>query len=123
MMTGSVNSDLEPRLPLHVQDGAGQAHAVEVVVDTGFNGFLTLPPGLVAALGLLWVCRQQGELADGSLQVFDVYSATVLWDGRPRLVEVDVVPAQPLLGTGLLNGYELRLQVKPGSTVTVAPAP
>jgi clan AA aspartic protease len=121
MMTGAVNTDLEAKLLLDVQDAAWPAHAVEVLIDTGFDGFLALPAGLVAALGLPWLCRQQGQLADGSLHVIDGYTATLLWDGQQRTVEVDVVAAGPLIGTGLLNGYELRIQVKPGGTVTLVP--
>ncbi len=45
---------------------------MEAIIDTGFNGFLTLPPALVAALGLPWLCRQQGQLADGSVNGFGV---------------------------------------------------
>jgi len=54
------------------------------VIDTGFNGSFTLPPGLIASLGLPWLCQQQGILADGNVQIFDVYS--------------------PLIGMALLQG-------------------
>ncbi|HVC95720.1 MAG TPA: hypothetical protein VND64_18650, partial [Pirellulales bacterium] len=104
MMTGLVNADLEPRLLLTARAASGQPRDLEVVIDTGFNGFLTLPPALIAALGLRWLCRQQGELADGSLLAFDVYVATVDWDGRPRNVEVEAADAQPLLGMALMQG-------------------
>ena len=49
-MTGIVNLDLEAVLRLSVGDAAGHSHDVEAVNDTGFNGFLTLPPALFAAL-------------------------------------------------------------------------
>ena len=111
MLTGAVNADLEALLRLTVRDAAGQPHDVEAVIDTGFNGFLTLPPPLVAALGLTWLCRQHGQLADGSVQPFDVYEATVDWDGQPRSVEVEAVDAQPLVGMALMQGAELRIQV------------
>jgi predicted aspartyl protease len=58
MMTGTVNTDLEPLLRLTVRDAGGQPHDLEAVIDTGFNGFLTLPPALIAAPGLAW--GQQG---------------------------------------------------------------
>jgi hypothetical protein len=61
MMTGVVNADLEPLLRLTVRDAGSRPHDVEVVIDTGFNGFLTLPPTLIAALGLPWLCRHQGN--------------------------------------------------------------
>jgi clan AA aspartic protease len=123
MMTGMVNADLEPRVLLTVRAANGQPHGVEAVIDTGFNGFLTLPPALIAALGLHWLCRQQGELADGSVIAFDVYVATVDWDGQPRSVEVEAADAQPLLGMALLKGSEMRIQVLSGGPVTILALP
>jgi clan AA aspartic protease len=122
-MTGTVNADLEPLLRLTVRDDAGRSHDVEAVVDTGFNGYLTLPPAGIAALGLPWLCRQPGQLADGTVLTFDVYVATVVWHGRPRGVEVESADAQPLLGMALLQGSELRIDARPGGTVTVVETP
>lgn len=123
MMTGTVNADLEALLRLSIHEAAGQPRDVEAVVDTGFNGLLTLPATLVAALGLPWLCRQDGQLADGRVAPFDVYVATVIWDGQPRRVEVDAVDAQPLLGMALRRGWELRIEVEPGGTMTLTARP
>jgi len=122
-MTGTVNADLEPLLPLTVRDSGGQPHNVEAIIDTGFNGFLTLPPALIAVLGLQWLCREQGELADGSILTFDVYVATVDWDGRQKSVEVEAADAQPLLGMALMRGSELRILVVPGGSTSIAAPP
>ena len=98
--------------------------------DWGQRSFLwesTLSPSpttaLIAALGLPWLCRQQGQLADGSLLVFEVHVATVDWHGQPRSVEVEAADAQPLLGMALRHGSELRIQVVPGGAVTIAKLP
>jgi clan AA aspartic protease len=119
MMIGTVNADLEAVLRLTVRDAAGQPHDVDAVIDSGFNGFLTLPPALIATLGLPWLCREDGQLADGSVQPFDVYVATVDWDGPSRNVEVEAADAQPLIGMALLRGSELRIQVVPGGSVSI----
>jgi clan AA aspartic protease len=123
MMTGTVNADLEALLRLVVRDGLDQPHVVEAVLDTGFNGFLTLPPPLIARFGLAWLCRQQGELADGSIQVFDVYVAAVDYDGQRRSVEVDATDGQSLIGMALMNGSELRIEIRPGGVVTLRALP
>jgi len=123
MIAGTVNVDLEATLRLGVQDTNGQLHDVDAVIDTGFNGFLTLPPAQITALGLPWLSRQQGQLADGTLQVFDVYAATVVWDGRPRTIEVEGVDAQQLVGMELMRGFELRIRVAPGGAVTLKAVP
>jgi clan AA aspartic protease len=122
-MTGAVNVNLEAVLRLSVRDSVDQSHDVDAVIDSGFNGFLTLPPALIATLGLSWLCRQQGQLADGSIQAFDVYVATVDWDGQPRTVEVEAVDAQPLIGMALMRDCELRIQVRPGGSVTITAMP
>ncbi len=123
MMTGTVNADLEALLCLTIWDAGGQAHDVEAVLDTGFNGFLTLPPALIAALGLPWLCRQQGQLADGSFQAFDVHVAALDWDGQSRAVEVEAADTQPLIGMALLQASELRIQVVPSGSMTIASLP
>src|SRR5206468_11066605 len=112
-----------PLLRLIVRDVGGQPRDVETVIDTGFNGFLTLPPALIAALGLPWLCRQQGQLADGSLLAFDVYVATVDWHGQPRSAEGEAADARPPLGMALLPGPALRIEVLPGGGVTMSQLP
>jgi clan AA aspartic protease len=123
MMTGVVNGMLEASLRLSVEDTRGQPHEVEAILDTGFSGFLTLPAPLIGALGLPWLFRQQGQLADGSFQVLDVFAVTVLWDGQRRTVEVEALDAQPLVGMQMMRGHELRVHVKPGGVVTIAAVP
>jgi clan AA aspartic protease len=120
MMIGSVNADLEPLLRLIVRDTGGRPQEVEAVIDTGFNGFLTLPPALITALGLTWLCRQEGQLADGSILPFDVYVATVDWHGQAKNVEIEAAEPQPLLGMALMRGSELRMRVEPGGSLAIA---
>src|SRR5689334_2232060 len=44
MITRQVNADFEPRVVLTARAAGGQPQQVDAVIDTGFNGFLTLPP-------------------------------------------------------------------------------
>src|SRR5438552_3142187 len=101
MITGVVNGQLEATVQLVIHDATGQAQDVEVVVDTAYNGSLTIPPAQVTALGLAMRYQQQFRLADGSMRVIDIYEATVIWDGQSRMVEVDEIDAPPLVGTAL----------------------
>ncbi len=54
---------------------------------------------------------------------FDVHVATVDWHGQPRAVEVEAADAQPLLGTSLMRGSELKVQVADGGSVTITETP
>ncbi|MDQ3813607.1 MAG: clan AA aspartic protease [Armatimonadota bacterium] len=123
MITGAVNADLEATIPLIVRDANAQEQEIEVLIDTGFSGFLTLPPSLIASLGLTWRGQEPGILADGSMQLFDVYAATVIWDGQPRTVETDAAETEPLIGMGLIEGHDLRIQAIAGGTVTIEALP
>lgn len=123
MITGTVNPDREATIRLVVRGPAGQDQEVEAIIDTGFNGFLTLPPSVVAALGLPHLGRGRAILANGSDEFFDVHAVTVLWDGEPRAVEVDAADTDALVGMALLYGYELRVPVIDGGTVVIAALP
>ena len=121
MITGVVNTDGEALIPLVVRDAHGQDHKVEAVIDTGFTGFLTLPSALITSLDLSWRGREQGVLGDGSLQLFEVYAATVIWNGRPQTVETNAAEVIPLVGMGLIHGHELRIQAVKRGIVTIEP--
>ena len=123
MIHGAVNADLEAIVPLLIQDAAGQVHQIEAVIDTGFSGFVTLPPALVAAWGLPWLCQDQGVLADGSVIAFDVHRATVMWDGQPRRVDTEAVDVRSLIGTAMLDGHKVDMEVKNAGNVTIQAIP
>ena len=119
MITGVVNTDNEAIIRLQVQGPSGQEREVHAVIDTGFNGFLTLPPVLVTALGLTRLSRGRAILANGLEDIFDIYGVTVLWDGQPRYIETDSVDTTPLVGMALLKGYDLHIQVVDSGRVVI----
>ena len=102
MIEGVVNTRYEAIVPLSLQEPGGQLQEVEAVVDTGYNGYLTLPPSLIARLGLPRRSRGHAYLADGSLAYFDYYGVIVLWDGDLRDVDVGEMDSSPLVGMRLL---------------------
>ena len=122
MITGVVTSFHQATIRLIVRGPTGQAQEIEAVIDTGFDGALSLPPADIAALGLPW--RHRGRaLADGTTSRFDIYEATVLWDGTPRRVAVDAADIDPLVGMRLLDGYELTVQAIVGGQVLIQALP
>ncbi|HJT78657.1 MAG TPA: aspartyl protease family protein [Gemmataceae bacterium] len=123
MIRGVVNARLEAVVRLRVRGPGGAEADVDAVVDTGFTSSLTLPPAVVAALGL---ARQSGGsalLADGLVRPFDIYAAEVDWGGTWRPVLVWVVGNEALLGMGLLAGHQFRVDVVPGGAVEITPIP
>jgi clan AA aspartic protease len=120
VITGTVTSFHQATIRLTVRGPVGQEHEIDAVIDTGFDGSLSLPLAGITALGLPWRRRGRALLANGSETLFDVYEATVLWDGAPRRVSVDAAEIDPLVGMRLLDGYELTVQAVIGGQVIKA---
>ena len=123
MIVGSVNARLEAVLPLQIEDSSGRLHTVDAVIDTGFNGDLTLRPAQISALGLPFLGTLVAQLADGSLQRIAVHDALLWWDGCPVQVRIQAVDTDALLGTHLLAGHEVKIQFVSGGAVAIAPFP
>ena len=119
MIQGVVNAAYEAVVTLSLQSPAGQTREIEAVVDTGFNGFLTLPSALVGELGLPFVGIGQAFLANGDEVRFNVHDVTVLWNGQPRGTEADATGSTPLVGMLLLDGHDLNIQVADGGRVVI----
>ena len=122
MTEGTVNSAYEAVVPLSLQGAAGQTREIETVVDTGFTGYLTLPPALVRELALPFVTSGRATLADGSEASFDTYEVAVLWEGRLKEVFADEADTTPLVGMLLMDGCDLTIQVRNGGRVLVQPS-
>ena len=119
MITGVVTADRQAIIHLIVRGPTGREQEIAAIIDTGFDGWLSLPSAIVVQLGLVWRQRGRALLADGRESVFDIYEATVDWDGKTRRVPVDEAETAPLIGMSLLAGYELTIQTQPGGNVTV----
>jgi len=125
VIIGTTTADYEAVIYLTVRGPSGDEEHLTAVIDTGFNGWFSLPPELIASLALPWRRRGRAVLADGSETVFDIYEGVVIWDGKPRRVVVDEASTAPLVGMSLLNGYALSVEVRAGGrvTITVLPSP
>ena len=119
MITGTVNERREALISIEVHGSRGKRLVMDAVIDTGFDGFLILPPSLIEALGLRRLGSEDAELGDGSIRKLAVYSAGVMWDGAMRFGRVNAAEIEPLVGMELLAGYELRIQVAEGGAVTI----
>ena len=122
MIVGIVQGR-EALIRLTVRGFRGRQQDIKAVVDSGYTGWLTLPPTVIAALNLRWRTFGRGILADGSVSAFDVYRGKVVWDGRVRPVFVDEFDATPLVGMALLRGYEYKMQVPARGKVIIKRLP
>jgi clan AA aspartic protease len=123
MIVGNVNMKREAVVQLAVFGENQQRQGIKAIIDTGYTGSLTLPSAIITNLGLTWYMQQEGILGDGSLCMFNVYEASIIWDGQIRTVEINESEADPLVGMGLLEGYELKIQAVAGGLVTITELP
>jgi clan AA aspartic protease len=123
MITGAVSPKLQALLELMVVGPTSNQRLVDAVIDTGFSGHLTLPPSIISALNLIWLGREQGVLADGTVDAFEVYRAIVIWEGKPRFIDVAEVDAPSLIGMSSLERHVLNIEVYSGGAVSILRCP
>jgi clan AA aspartic protease len=123
MIAGVITDAREATVQLVVEGPSGAEASTDVVIDTGFNGYLTLPLATITALGLKSQGVRRAILGDGRAVTLTVYRATVAWEGQHRPVQALEAEGSPLVGMALLEGSRVTLDVKPGGVVTIEPLP
>ena len=119
MMQGWVNQNCEATLPIVVGRDNAPNQMVEALIDTGFSGFLSLPLSMIKSLELPWIFSDFVTLGDGSEVIFQMYRATVIWDGQFKVVDVAESESEPLLGMSLLYGFKLQVETVELGIVTI----
>jgi clan AA aspartic protease len=123
MIAGTVGARLEVSITLKVFGPGGQSQDIVAVLDTGYNGGLSLPLSVVTALSLLQLASKEVTLGDNSRQVMSFFDAVVLWDGRMRRTRVLCVQVDPLVGTALLRGHHLDVDFVNGGAASITALP
>jgi len=118
MMQGRVNQNCEAILSVVIRN-IDILKSVDAAIDTGFSGFLTLPLGIIAELDLTWKGRDVATLSDGTSCIFEVYIASIIWDGEYRAIDINESETVPLIGMRLLRGYDLKIRTIEGGLVTI----
>ena len=119
MMTGTVTAEREIMVPLEMVASGKPPTVSEVVVDTGFNGYVTLPSKVLRSLGGVSVGTRRAELGDGKIVDLEVYLVTVYWCGHEREVLALHAEAIPLIGMSLLWGSRVTFDAQANGTVTI----
>ncbi|BAY26790.1 hypothetical protein NIES2100_66060 [Calothrix sp. NIES-2100] len=97
--------------------------SLNFTIDTGFNGYLTLPPQAVSAMNLPLYSSTPIKLADGSEGFSAIHLATVLWDDVEKVVLILASGYQPLLGVAMMEGYHLEIDFEDNGLVSLEQIP
>jgi clan AA aspartic protease len=116
---GTINENLEPIIQIRLFGNDGSAEEVVGAIDTGFSDYLTLPPTLIDDLELPFESSVEMTLADGQIVELSCYRAQINWDGVVRNIIVAASECDPLIGMSLLEGFDLRMRVRPGGDVII----
>lgn len=117
MIEGQIDGTLFARISVATLMPDDSELELEAIIDTGFNGQLTLPQSLIEQLQLLQVGRRTADLGDDSMFTTEVHLGAVLWDGEPRPVMVLRGGKTPLIGMELMQNYRLTIEIQDGGAV------
>ncbi len=119
-MTGSFNDGGNPTLKVKVWGVlANNAVEIEVVLDTGFSGFLTLPLQTALPLGLILLSTAEYVLADNSRQLNLLCQGSIGFDDENVSGLIAISPGDPLLGMEFLRKSELHLSLDATNSIFV----
>lgn len=119
MIRGRVDAHRQAWVQLEVQRSDKRFETIEAVVDTGFDGHLTLPPQVIAELGLEPDREADVTLATGSQETLNVWNGSILWHDRPHTVQVLEASGIPLLGMELMEDSQLTMQARINGDVII----
>lgn len=123
MITGKITTNREAVISLEVVSYDQRKVSVEAVIDTGFNGYLTLPSDLINQPGFQSAGSRGAALGNGRVVVIGVYLARVLWLGEEREVLALKIDSGSLVGMSLLHGNRVLLEVVDDGSVIIEPLP
>jgi predicted aspartyl protease len=98
-----------PKVKLAIR-GTRQSGTLEAILDTGFDGFLSLPVATAVPLGLELIGIQPVEYADGRVSKELVFAVKVNLNAKEKVVSATLTGgSEALAGTGLFGDYDLKL--------------
>lgn len=112
-MDGYFDQDGHPQVIIKLEGLTKEVISVNCLIDTGFDGYLTLTQATGIRLGLPLLGTTYVELADGSKRSELLYLCKVTFGEEEKMVPVALSNSSTaLLGTKLLIGKRLLMNFK-----------
>ena len=123
MIVGHVNQRIEAIIPITIRNALLRDVTLDAIIDTGFSGYLSLPLATITALQAPLIETRPFSLGNNVRVDFDLYGATIVWDGQERDILVLASEAHPLVGMSLLNGFRITIDAIDGGQVYIEARP
>jgi clan AA aspartic protease len=110
MLHGHLREDEQAVVAFELICRDGSRFSVAAVIDTGFNGQISLSRKVSSTLDLDLIVEGtiEMELASGAVVEEQVYRGSIHFDGRTLPVEIILTDAEDsFIGTGVLTGKVL----------------
>lgn len=78
MISGYVSTAREAIIRVAVRGAESREESIDAIIDTGFDGFLTLPSSVVSVLALPFAGATRAALGDGREVSLDAFEAVVI---------------------------------------------
>ena len=115
---GTVNALRYVQIPITLRGAGGKPDkTLDVLIDTGFDGALSLPPALIAELGLPYSRQVSSLTFSGEPVEFPSHDAIVVLGTYQQGVACLGADIPPLVGMGLLDGFDLFIEIKDNGSV------
>ena len=121
MILGQVSHELDAIIPVTILDSGSHPLNLNVIIDTGFSGYLALPKVIIEELSLQFSGEQLFTLGDGQEVELNMYKAAMMWDGQECKILVVASEAQALVGMSALKGNLIFIDAIDGGDVRVEP--
>ncbi len=119
MIRGRVDSHRQAWVQLDLKSRTGRLQRIEAVVDTGFDGNLTLPPNIIRELDFEPELEVNVVLATGAADRVKTWNGDVIWHEQVRSLLILESSGTPLLGMELLEDSQLTMQARINGDVLI----
>ena len=120
MKIGSVQDGLSglcPYVSVTINSPSGNSITQTALVDSGSNGYVSLPPIVIEALELTPVGSNIVELANAKTETVTIVSGEVALGRWRRNVPIHQIGDEPTVRTALLRSFNLSIDFVPDGDV------
>ena len=121
MIVGHITEDLKAKINIQISDGDGIWNALDVMIDTGFNGQLALPEETVQSLGLVFDRVRRVTPAIGGTRAGASGYAQLHWKDASIRARVIQAGTNPLIGMALLWNHRITVDAVADGPVSITP--